>query len=63
MHFDQTLRSLGVVFYILCNNNNNDDDDDDDDDDNSYLYIAHFLYRIIKCALQRFVGDFARLLI
>ena len=57
MHFDQTLRSLGIVFYILCNNNN------DDDDDNSYLYIAHFLYRIIKCALQRFVGDFARLLI
>ena len=28
-----------------------------------HIYIAHFLYRIIKCALQRFVGDSARLLV
>ena len=28
-----------------------------------HIYKAHFLYRIIKCALQHFVGDFARLLI
>ena len=26
------------------------------------IYIAHFLCGIIKCALQHFVGDFARLL-
>ena len=25
------------------------------------IYIAHFLCGIIKCALQHFVGDFARL--
>ena len=28
-----------------------------------HFYIAYFLYRIIKCALQHFVRDFARLLI